>query len=163
MLIAGPCAVESREQLRETAAAVKAAGAHILRGGAFKPRTSPYAFQGLVLEGLKLLREAVRAGIRTIEGLGMLVHQGAAAFTLWTGRAARCTQCSTRRNTPWRVKMSAPAIIQVEQAGNIYPVFIGDLHSLAWQKGRGVGVIITNSRVGKLHLSRVTKERRLRW
>jgi 3-deoxy-7-phosphoheptulonate synthase len=58
VLMAGPCSVESREQLRETAAAVKAAGAHILRGGAFKPRTSPYAFQGLGLKGLELLREA---------------------------------------------------------------------------------------------------------
>jgi 3-deoxy-7-phosphoheptulonate synthase len=58
IVMAGPCSVESREQLRETAAAVKAAGAHILRGGAFKPRTSPYAFQGLGLKGLELLREA---------------------------------------------------------------------------------------------------------
>lgn len=57
VLMAGPCSVESREQLRETAAAIKAAGAHILRGGAFKPRTSPYAFQGLGLKGLELLRE----------------------------------------------------------------------------------------------------------
>lgn len=59
-LIAGPCAVESREQLWETAAAVKAAGADILRGGAFKPRTSPYAFAGLGAEGLRLLAEAGR-------------------------------------------------------------------------------------------------------
>jgi len=58
IVMAGPCSVESREQLMETAAAVKAAGAHILRGGAFKPRTSPYAFQGLGLRGLELLREA---------------------------------------------------------------------------------------------------------
>ena len=58
IVMAGPCSVESREQLRETAAAVKAAGAHILRGGAWKPRTSPYAFQGLGLKGLELLREA---------------------------------------------------------------------------------------------------------
>jgi len=58
IIMAGPCAVESREQLMETAAAVKQAGGHILRGGAFKPRTSPYAFQGLGLKGLELLREA---------------------------------------------------------------------------------------------------------
>lgn len=58
VVIAGPCAVESREQLLETARAVKAAGAHILRGGAFKPRTSPYAFQGLGEEGLRFLAEA---------------------------------------------------------------------------------------------------------
>jgi 3-deoxy-7-phosphoheptulonate synthase len=58
VLMAGPCTVESREQLLETAAAVKAAGAHVLRGGAWKPRTSPYSFQGLGLRGLELLREA---------------------------------------------------------------------------------------------------------
>jgi len=55
---AGPCSVESREQLQATAAAVARAGANVLRGGAFKPRTSPYAFQGLGEEGLKFLREA---------------------------------------------------------------------------------------------------------
>ena len=54
-VMAGPCSVESREQLLETAHAVKAAGARILRGGAWKPRTSPYEFQGLREEGLKLL------------------------------------------------------------------------------------------------------------
>jgi 3-deoxy-7-phosphoheptulonate synthase len=57
-VIAGPCAVEGREQLLLAARAVKAGGAHFLRGGAFKPRTSPYSFQGLKEEGLKLLVEA---------------------------------------------------------------------------------------------------------
>src|SRR5215831_14708123 len=56
VLVAGPCSVESEAQLRETARAARAAGATILRGGAFKPRTSPYAFQGLGEEGLALLR-----------------------------------------------------------------------------------------------------------
>ncbi|NSW95104.1 MAG: 3-deoxy-7-phosphoheptulonate synthase [Bacteroidales bacterium] len=60
VIIAGPCAVESNEQLTETARAVKSAGAKILRGGAFKPRTSPYSFQGLGEEGLKML-SAIRA------------------------------------------------------------------------------------------------------
>ena len=60
-IIAGPCAVENREQLLHTAQAVKHAGAHILRGGAFKPRTSPYQFQGLGIEGLHLLAEAREA------------------------------------------------------------------------------------------------------
>ena len=55
-VIAGPCAVESYEQMRETAEAVKAGGATALRGGAFKPRTSPYSFQGLGAEGLKILQ-----------------------------------------------------------------------------------------------------------
>ena len=59
-LIAGPCAVESRERLDSIAAAVRAAGASILRGGAYKPRTSPYAFQGLGEDGLKILQEVGR-------------------------------------------------------------------------------------------------------
>lgn len=58
IVAAGPCAVESREQIMTIAEAVRASGAKILRGGAFKPRTSPYSFQGLGEEGLKLLREA---------------------------------------------------------------------------------------------------------
>src|SRR5437016_2429612 len=58
VVIAGPCSVESREQLLTTAYSVKAAGARLLRGGAYKPRTSPYDFQGLGVQGLKLLAEA---------------------------------------------------------------------------------------------------------
>jgi 3-deoxy-7-phosphoheptulonate synthase len=58
VMIAGPCSVESRQQILETAHAVKEAGAHVLRGGAFKPRTSPYSFQGLGEEGLRYLAEA---------------------------------------------------------------------------------------------------------
>ena len=61
IVMAGPCSVESERQIMETAESVAAAGAHILRGGAFKPRTSPYDFQGLELEGLKLLRKAKQA------------------------------------------------------------------------------------------------------
>jgi 3-deoxy-7-phosphoheptulonate synthase len=57
VVMAGPCSVESEEQLRIIAKAVKKSGAHMLRGGAYKPRTSPYAFQGLELEGLKILRK----------------------------------------------------------------------------------------------------------
>jgi len=57
IIMAGPCSVENREQLLGTARAVKSRGAKILRGGAFKPRTSPYSFQGLGEEGLRLLRE----------------------------------------------------------------------------------------------------------
>ena len=59
-IIAGPCSVESREQIIAVAKAVKASGATLLRGGAFKPRTSPYAFQGLHAEGIELLKEARR-------------------------------------------------------------------------------------------------------
>lgn len=61
VVIAGPCSVEGREQILEVATVVKRAGAHLLRGGAFKPRTSPYTFQGLEEEGLRYLAEAREA------------------------------------------------------------------------------------------------------
>ncbi|MBN2300295.1 MAG: 3-deoxy-7-phosphoheptulonate synthase [Acholeplasmataceae bacterium] len=57
VIMAGPCSVESEEQMRIIAKSVKKSGAHLLRGGAYKPRTSPYAFQGLEVEGLKLLKK----------------------------------------------------------------------------------------------------------
>ena len=69
VVMAGPCAVESPQQVLETAKAVKAAGAKMLRGGAFKPRTSPYAFRGLGEEGLKYLAEA-----REITGLPIVTE-----------------------------------------------------------------------------------------
>ena len=69
VVMAGPCAVESEEQLRSTARAVKASGARILRGGAFKPRTSPYSFQGLKEEGLRLL-----AQVRDETGLAVVTE-----------------------------------------------------------------------------------------
>ena len=66
-VIAGPCSVESRSQILEIAGLVKEAGAKFLRGGAFKPRTSPYAFQGLKLEGLEYLKEAAEAtGLKVV-------------------------------------------------------------------------------------------------
>ena len=69
LIMAGPCSVESRSQIIETAIAVKEAGAHALRGGAFKPRTSPYAFQGLGEEGLQYLAEA-----REVTGLPIITE-----------------------------------------------------------------------------------------
>ncbi len=69
IVMAGPCSVESREQIIESAIAIKAAGGKILRGGAFKPRTSPYDFQGLGEEGLKYLAEA-----REITGLPIITE-----------------------------------------------------------------------------------------
>jgi 3-deoxy-7-phosphoheptulonate synthase len=66
-LIAGPCSIETREQIFAIAGSVKAAGGGFLRGGAFKPRTSPYAFQGLGIDGLKLMYEAAREhGLATV-------------------------------------------------------------------------------------------------
>jgi 3-deoxy-7-phosphoheptulonate synthase len=67
VVIAGPCSAESETQVRATAAAVRRAGAKIFRGGAFKPRSSPYSFQGLGEEGLRLLQDAARA-----EGLALV-------------------------------------------------------------------------------------------
>ncbi len=67
VIMAGPCAVESEEQLTETAKSVRAGGASILRGGAFKPRTSPYSFQGLGKEGLEMLERA-----RNVTGLSVV-------------------------------------------------------------------------------------------
>jgi 3-deoxy-7-phosphoheptulonate synthase len=69
VMMAGPCSVENEKQIMDTAEGVAAAGARILRGGAFKPRTSPYDFQGMELEGLKLLRKAKE---RT--GLGIITE-----------------------------------------------------------------------------------------
>jgi len=69
VLIAGPCSVESEEQIVETALRIKEAGAKILRGGAFKPRTSPYSFQGLAEEGLKFLAKA-----REVSGLPIVTE-----------------------------------------------------------------------------------------
>jgi 3-deoxy-7-phosphoheptulonate synthase len=69
VVIAGPCSVESREQLLETAKGVKRAGATMLRGGAYKPRTSPYEFQGLGIEALKILAEA-----REVTGLPVVTE-----------------------------------------------------------------------------------------
>jgi 3-deoxy-7-phosphoheptulonate synthase len=69
VIMAGPCTVESREQVIETALGVAQHGAHVLRGGAYKPRTSPYAFQGLGEEGLRLLQEA-----KTVSGLPIVTE-----------------------------------------------------------------------------------------
>jgi 3-deoxy-7-phosphoheptulonate synthase len=69
IVMAGPCSVENERQIMETAEGVAAAGARMLRGGAFKPRTSPYEFQGLEREGLKLLRKA-----RQATGLGIITE-----------------------------------------------------------------------------------------
>jgi len=75
VVMAGPCAVENEEQLMTTARAVKEAGAEILRGGAFKPRTSPYSFQGLGEEGLKLLDQARQeTGLKIVTELMDLDH-----------------------------------------------------------------------------------------
>ncbi len=89
-VIAGPCSVETEEQILATAKAVKAAGATGLRGGAFKPRTSPYSFQGLKEDGLKLL-----AAARDATGLAV-VTEVVATEDVATGRPL-CRRAASRR------------------------------------------------------------------
>ncbi len=91
IVMAGPCSVESLEQTMETAYAVKAAGAHILRGGAFKPRTSPYSFQGLGEEGLKILAQA-----REATGLPIVTEVMAPEQVELVARYADILQIGTR-------------------------------------------------------------------
>jgi len=89
--MAGPCSVETERQLMETAQRVAAAGARILRGGAFKPRSSPYAFQGLGLEGLKLLAQA-----REATGLAIVTEVMAAADAPMVAEYADILQIGSR-------------------------------------------------------------------
>ena len=90
-ICAGPCAVESREQILDSARAVKAGGAQLLRGGAYKPRTSPYAFQGLGEAGLKLLAEA-----REETGLGIVTEAVDLESLDLVERYADCIQIGAR-------------------------------------------------------------------
>lgn len=91
VVIAGPCAVESESQLMETAVAVKEAGASMLRGGAFKPRTSPYSFQGLEEEGLKILAKA-----REETGLPIVTEVMSASDVDLVGKYADVLQVGAR-------------------------------------------------------------------
>ncbi|MEA2005951.1 MAG: 3-deoxy-7-phosphoheptulonate synthase [Acidobacteriota bacterium] len=91
VVMAGPCAVESREQILETAHAVREAGAKILRGGAFKPRTSPYSFQGLKEKGLEYLLEAKQ---RT--GLSIITEVIAPEYVSLVGEVADILQIGAR-------------------------------------------------------------------
>ncbi|MCG6909310.1 MAG: 3-deoxy-7-phosphoheptulonate synthase [Deltaproteobacteria bacterium] len=91
VVIAGPCSVESEKQTIETARAVKAAGADMMRGGAFKPRTSPYAFQGLGLNGLKILEKA-----REETGLPIVTEVIDPRDVSWVAEFADVLQIGTR-------------------------------------------------------------------
>jgi len=90
-IIAGPCSVESERQLMETAVAVKAAGAQMLRGGVFKPRTSPYSFQGLGLKGLKILDKA-----RAATGLPIVTEVLDTRDVSWVSEYADVLQIGAR-------------------------------------------------------------------
>ncbi len=91
VIAAGPCAVESWEQLEEVAEAAKSCGVRLLRGGAFKPRTSPYSFQGLGEEGLKLL-----ARVREVTGLPVVTEVMTPEAVPLVERYADCLQIGTR-------------------------------------------------------------------
>jgi len=91
IVMAGPCSVENERQIMETAEGVAAAGARMLRGGAFKPRTSPYDFQGLELEGLKLLRKAKEA-----TGLGIITEIMSDRDVEMVAEYADCMQVGAR-------------------------------------------------------------------
>ena len=91
VVIAGPCSVESEKQILNTARAVKAAGADMLRGGAFKPRTSPYSFQGLGIQGLKMLEKAKRE-----TGLPVVTEVVDPRDVSWVAEFADVLQIGTR-------------------------------------------------------------------
>jgi 3-deoxy-7-phosphoheptulonate synthase len=91
VVIAGPCSVESEKQILDTAWAVKAAGADMLRGGAFKPRTSPYSFQGLGIQGLKMLEKAKRE-----TGLPVVTEVVDPRDVSWVAEFADVLQIGTR-------------------------------------------------------------------
>ena len=91
VVIAGPCSVESEKQILETAHAVKAAGADMLRGGAFKPRTSPYSFQGLGIKGLKILEKAKKE-----TGLPIVTEVVDPRDVSWVAEFADILQIGTR-------------------------------------------------------------------
>lgn len=98
VVIAGPCAVESREQMHATARVVQANGAAALRGGAYKPRTSPYSFQGLGREGLEILREAADA-----TGLPAVTEVVEVADVELVDRYADAFQCGARNMQNFRL------------------------------------------------------------
>jgi 3-deoxy-7-phosphoheptulonate synthase len=91
VVIAGPCSVESEKQILDTARAVKAAGANMLRGGAFKPRTSPYSFQGLGIKGLKILEKAKKE-----TGLPIVTEVVDPRDVSWVAEFADILQIGTR-------------------------------------------------------------------
>jgi len=119
MLVAGPCAVESREQILSVAKSVKKAGAQYLRGGAFKPRTSPYAFQGLEEDGLKLLKEASE-----ITGLKIVTEVITPTDVLLVAKYADVLQVGARNMTNYVLlkdlgKIEKPVILKRGLAATI--------------------------------------------
>jgi len=131
VVIAGPCAVESRDQMRRTAEAVRGAGAAALRGGAFKPRTSPYAFQGLGREGLELLREAADA-----TGLPCVTEVVEVADVELVERFADAFQCGARNMQNFRLlkalgRSRKPVILKRGMAARIEDLLLAAEYILA--------------------------------
>jgi 3-deoxy-7-phosphoheptulonate synthase len=104
VVIAGPCAVESERQILAAAEAVAASGARILRGGAFKPRSSPYTFQGLGVEGLKLLAKA-----RRVSGLPIVTEVMTDTLVDVVAEHADMLQIGSRSMTNWMLLEAAAA------------------------------------------------------
>ncbi len=112
VVIAGPCSVESEEQTLKTAQKVKAAGANMLRGGAFKPRTSPYDFQGLGLQGLKILEKAKKE-----TGLPVVTEVTDPRDVSWVSEYADVLQVGTRNMQNFTLlkevgKVSKPVLLK---------------------------------------------------
>ena len=119
MLVAGPCSVESLEQIMETAKAVRKAGAQYLRGGAFKPRTSPYDFQGLEEDGLKILRDASDA-----TGLKIVTEVITPTDVLLVAKYADVLQVGARNMTNFALlkdlgKLSKPVLLKRGMAATV--------------------------------------------
>jgi 3-deoxy-7-phosphoheptulonate synthase len=125
VVIAGPCSVESREMIIETAHMLKAAGADILRGGAFKPRSSPYSFQGLGEEGLKYLAEA-----REATGLPIITEIMSVDEIDLVGEYTDIFQVGARNNQNYSLlkalgKTSKPVFLKRGTSGTIQELLMG--------------------------------------
>lgn len=130
-VIAGPCAVESRDQMRRTAEVAKAGGAVALRGGAFKPRTSPYAFQGLEKEGLEILRETADE-----TGLPCVTEVVEVADLEIVDRYADAFQCGARNMQNYRLlkalgQSKKPVILKRGMAARVEDLLLAAEYVLA--------------------------------
>ena len=121
-LIAGPCSVESEEQVIEIAKAVKASGANMLRGGAFKPRTSPYSFQGLGLEGLEILCAAreetglpIQIGARNMQNYDLLKQLGQTKRPILLKRGLNATYEEWMMSAEYIMASGNPNVILCER------------------------------------------------
>ncbi len=130
-VIAGPCAVESLEQMRATARAVQAGGAHALRGGAYKPRTSPYSFQGLGQEGLAVLKQV--AGETGLPAVTEVVDVGDVELV---ERFAHAFQCGARNMQNFRLlqalgRSRKPVVLKRGMAAKIDDLLLAAEYILA--------------------------------